>query len=233
VPAIGAPSAADNAVVGDNAPDNNVQAGEASGGGESGNVNAAAAAANAVPRGDERAVTKLREILDDKILGYDAVLEARRRTMEVPHLLGGAAAATPDLGTMVSTGDGRLLNVIMDVSIGQNKVVTSTVDSNWRCLCRAEHSGDSLAGRSGGESERVAVVLADQSYPAAWQCTGKKKCVVVIRIEHGILFDLVEELLIRLRGRYLGAGSVVLMVSETHLALTGTAGYCEDLMTAF
>jgi hypothetical protein len=75
---------------------------------------------------------KLRELMDDKILGYDAVLEARRRTMEVPHLLGGATAVTPDLGTMMNTGDGRLLNVIMDVSIDQNKVVTSTVDSNWR-----------------------------------------------------------------------------------------------------
>jgi hypothetical protein len=152
VPAMVAPPAADNAAGGDNAPGNNVQAGEAGGGDERGNADAAAAA-NAVQRDDERLVTKLREILDDKILGYDAVLEARRRTMEVPHLLGGAAAATSDLGTMMSTGDGRLLNVIMDVSIGQNKVVTSTVDSNWRCLCRAEHSGVSLAGRSGGESE--------------------------------------------------------------------------------
>jgi hypothetical protein len=72
----------------------------------------------------ETAVNKLRECLEDRVLGYDAVLEARRRMLEVPHLLGGPAA--PELGSMLSSGDGRLLHVIMDVSIGQNKVVTST-----------------------------------------------------------------------------------------------------------
>jgi hypothetical protein len=201
---------------------------------EGGSGGTAAAAGSIAERADQQAAVtgKLQEYLDDKVLGYDAVLEARRRIMEVPQLLGGPAAATPDLGSMLSTGDGRLLNVIMDVSIGQNKVVSSTVDNNWRCLCRAEHSGETLAGRGGGETERVAVVLADHSYPAVWQCSGRKRCVVIIRIEHGILFDLVEELLIRLRGRYLGAGSVVMLVSATHMALTGTAGYCEDVMLA-
>jgi uncharacterized membrane protein YgcG len=44
------------------------------------------------------------------------------------------------------------------------------------------------------------------------------------------LFELAEELLMRLRGRYLEAGSLVMMASATHLAMTGTAGYCEDVM---
>jgi hypothetical protein len=66
-----APPAADNAAGGDIAPGNNVQAEEAAGGDERGNADAAGAVANAVQRDDERLVTKLREILDDKILGYD------------------------------------------------------------------------------------------------------------------------------------------------------------------
>jgi hypothetical protein len=76
----------------------------------------------------------------------------------------------------------------------------------------------------------VAVVLADHSNLVAWFCSGRKRCLIVISIEHGTLFDLAEELLVRLRGRYLETGSVVMLVSATHPAMAGTAGYCEDLM---
>jgi hypothetical protein len=178
------------------------------------------------------AAAKLRSALDDKVLGYDAVLAAKRRILEVPHLLGGeAAAAAPDMGSLLSNGDGRTLDVIMDISIGQNKVVTSFVDSYWRCLCRAEHSGEVLAGRSGGDG-RAAIILADQAYPPQWKANGARKCLVVIRMEHRTLFELAEELMDRLRGRFLEAGSVVMMASSTHLAMAGTAAYCEDVMAA-
>jgi hypothetical protein len=180
----------------------------------------------------EAAAAKLRRALDDKILGYDAVLAVKRRILEVPHLLGGdAAAAAPDMGSLLFNGDGRTLDVIMDVSIGQNKVVTASVDSYWRCLCMAEHSGEVMAGRGGGDG-RAAIILADQAYPPYWRANGARKCLVVIRMEHGTLFDLAEELLERLQGRFLEAGSVVMLASSTHLAMAGTAAYCEDMMAA-
>jgi hypothetical protein len=47
-----------------------------------------------------------------------------------------------------------------------------------------------------------------------------------------MLRDLAEELVTRLRGRYVAAGSIIMLFSATNLAVAGTAAYCEDLVEA-
>jgi hypothetical protein len=62
--------------------------------------------------------------------------------------------------------------------------------------------------------------------------TGGQRCVKDIQLEHGSLLNLAEGFIEILRGRYIMAGSVILMYSGTNMARAGTAGYIQDLMAA-
>jgi hypothetical protein len=101
-----------------------------------------------------------------------------------------------------------------------------------RCLCEGSHSTDGFITGRGGDDKPVAIVLADQSYPAMWQGGGDKMCISIIRVEFAMLDELADELAARLRGRHVAAGSIVMLFSATNLAAAGTTGYCEDLVSA-
>jgi hypothetical protein len=58
------------------------------------------------------------------------------------------------------------------------------------------------------------------------------RCIKVMRLEHGSLVDLVEGFIDIIRGRYVVAGSVILLFSGTNMAAAGTAGYIQDLMAS-
>jgi hypothetical protein len=82
----------------------------------------------------------------------------------------------------------------------------------------------------GGGGERVAILLSDQAYPPAWPASGPSRCLAILRVENGTLHELAMELLRRVRGSIIEAGSIIMLFSATHLALSGTAAYCEDLV---
>jgi hypothetical protein len=172
--------------------------------------------------------------LGDKILTYEAILVANVNECKQELLLGGGVAAAPDLGSFISTGDGRLMATKLVLSMGQKKAWSYSFDpGNLKCMCVGSHNVWPLAtarGESRGGPE--VVILADQCCPPAFITSGGQRCVKVIRLEHGSLLHLVEGFIDILRGRYIMAGSVILLFSGTNMARAGTAGYIQDLMAA-
>jgi hypothetical protein len=171
-------------------------------------------------------VEKLRAALGGRALAYDALLEARKRALLVPNILGGDEGQLPDVGTMLSNADGRILKTSMDVNIGMQKTRTASFEKgagSLKCLCKKTHSG--------GDG-RVAIILADQAVPAAWEVTGEAACILILRIEFGYLKELAEELVATVRGLSIASGSIIMLFSATNLAAVGTAAYCQDMVRA-
>jgi hypothetical protein len=75
-----------------------------------------------------------------------------------------------------------------------------------------------------------AFVLTDQCFPAMLPADGKRKCLKVVRLEHGMLGELAAEFANLVKGQFLVAGGVVLLFSSTNLGGAGVAGYTADLM---
>jgi hypothetical protein len=181
----------------------------------------------------EEARLKLRRELGDKQLAYDAILAARKKDLMTKHLLDGEPATTPDVGSMVSTADRRLLRTTMEVSVGQRSATTTNFDPQRLTRnCAGPHSSYKMAGGGGYRAGREAILLTDQAYPPMLEAHGVRRCLKILRIEHGMLIELADALMALLRGRYIAAGSIVLLFSSTNLAVAGTSGYCADLMGA-
>jgi hypothetical protein len=181
----------------------------------------------------EESVQILRKDLGERQLGYEAVLAIRKRDLATKHLLGGEPAAMPDVGSFVSTADRRLLKTTLEVSVGQRRATSTSFDpQRLTCHCLGPHNGFKLAGGGGYRAGREAILLTDQAYPPMLEATGVRRCIKMVRIEHGMLIELADALLDMLRGRYIAAGSIVLLFSASNLAVAGTSGYCADLMGA-
>jgi hypothetical protein len=181
----------------------------------------------------EENVKLIRQRLGGRALTYDAIQAARTRQLRIPNLLGGESKLCTSVGTMLSEGDGRILEVNLETSIGQQKTVTCSFDTaSMQCLCEGSHKSSGLATGRGGDDGRVAIILSDQAYPAHWVGGGDKACVRILRVEYAMLYELAEELIIKLRGRYVAAGSIIMIFSATNLAAAGTAAYCEDLVSS-
>jgi uncharacterized membrane protein YgcG len=135
---------------------------------------------------------------------------------------------------MISNGDQRTLAATLDINLGQQKVVTASFNTTTlECKCDASHAKKKLATYRHKEKGGMEVIfLTDQSYPATLPVHGARKCIKVLRVEHGLLSDLTAELTSLLKGHYLEAGGAVMLFSATNLAGAGLAGYCADLMHA-
>jgi hypothetical protein len=75
--------------------------------------------------------------------------------------------------------------------------------------------------------------MADQNFPASLpveDCGGE--CMKIIRVEDGTLLELVAVLLEATRGFVVPAGSVVVIVSASHLAWVGAAAYAKEFTVA-
>jgi hypothetical protein len=96
-----------------------------------------------------------------------------------------------------------------------------------QCRLKGWDSG----GSSGGAGDsRVAIILVDQAAPATWETPANVACIRISRIESGMLQELGEELVSRLRRTHLVAGTLVMLFSVTNLAAAGKAAYCLDLV---
>ena len=83
---------------------------------------------------------------------------------------------------------------------------------------------------SGVEDDRKVLILSDQNFPAALPVSDGL-CISVLRIEHSALSELSDMAAELLRSGSLPKGSLVMIVSVSHLARVGTATYCQDLVT--
>jgi hypothetical protein len=112
----------------------------------------------------EEEVARLKAGLGNKLLDYEAILAARLRDLATPHLLDSPAAAAPDVGNMLSTGDGRLLNVWLDINMAQKLVTTASFNPDtMRCYCSGPHSRFRIASTGGGQRPgKEAFLLTDQ-----------------------------------------------------------------------
>jgi uncharacterized membrane protein YgcG len=176
--------------------------------------------------------TTLRGRLGDRVLAYDAVLKEKRRRLTVSNLVGGGLVEMPEVGSMLSNGDQRILSANLSISLGQYKIATYSFNTaTMMCQCDGEHSGVKIAGGGGERAGGMeAFLLVDQSYPAILPAHGKRKCLKIVRLEHGMLQELASEFVSLMKGRFLEAGGLVLLFSATNLAAAGIAGYTADLM---
>jgi hypothetical protein len=132
------------------------------------------------------------------------------------------------VGSMNPPGDTDVLRTFRGVRMQRagdmvNQYITMSIDpSNLQCLsCREEHPV--LQG-----NKPVTVFLSDENFIPMWPGTEADKCAVVIRIEGGTLFELVD-----LFGDVFGKsglpeGSVVLIGSANHLHRWGTSQFAAD-----
>ncbi len=72
----------------------------------------------------------------------------------------------------------------------------------------------------GGGDARQCFVLSDQNFPGSLPCSSGE-CLKIIRIENGMLREIVECFLDLIKGRELSAGSTVVIFSATHLLMRG------------
>jgi hypothetical protein len=175
------------------------------------------------------------ESMSDDILQYRAVNNEKARIMEVTDLRTGETKPGPDLGSMLTSLDGRMRIVDLEVNLGQKMVWTYSISRRtMECIgCSKHFNVISFPRRgTGGRGGLQAVWLCDQSMPPILPSSSELGCVKIFRMEHGMLADLADGLVRLLSARQIAAGSVVLLCSLTNMAIAGTVGYANDLMAA-
>jgi hypothetical protein len=136
---------------------------------------------------------------------------------------------------MIEMGDGRMLSGELKLSISSKKIITSSFDNNCLCLnCDLHKSRPALrtieeAGPAGAPQ---AIILSDQNFAPQLPVSGQQQCIKVLRIKHGKLIELAEELLARVGNRRVPPGSLILLSSVTHLSNVGLSAYIADYLEA-
>jgi hypothetical protein len=111
-----------------------------------------------------------------------------------------------------------------------NPNISASVTVGLGCLaCELLHSyKDSITARV-----TLAVILSDQSFPPILPANDDK-CVVVVRVEDGLLSEI-EQAFLDHFAKYVGPigslprGRVILMGSVSHLGSRGLASYASDM----
>jgi hypothetical protein len=188
-----------------------------------------------VSSGREEEARIFYEKLPVNVLEYEAVNRSGRESLRGMRADGGQII-TPDLGSFVSTADGRLLTVGFRSSLPDKKNVTTSFDPiKMECYgCPIHHAEKMWKPKGSSEASSLqgeAFLLTDQSYPPVLP-TAVQSCLKIVRREHGTLMELATELLHMTRGMVVGKKTVVLLHSLSHMARAGTEGYIEDFLMA-
>ena len=180
------------------------------------------------------------EFRTDSVGGkYVAIKNYRADKLSCPDLMGGHSANNSQklfFGSFRNCSDFRadLTFEVNDIATMSNTSSTfdlKTFDCN-NCKKHSVMHRGSAAGAGGGDDREV-IVLSDQNFPAALPASSSgKKCVAVLRIEFGSLSELTDLFLSIASSAHFNAGSVVVIMSASHLARVGTAAYCGDLVRA-
>ena len=123
---------------------------------------------------------------------------------------------------------------------GQNlsfSVAKPSKDGRDDLLCLACPARHSHADRMARDGKPVVIVLADQSFPAVLPAAGGD-CVIVVRVEDGMLSELDSAFSDRFRAFLrphgsLTPGSVVLVGSLSHLRAGGLQDYAENFAKTY
>jgi hypothetical protein len=167
---------------------------------------------------------------------FFTIRAARFRSQKVTTLGGvpgfsrsGGDSGRPDVGFRVD-GDMRSFTIMNFHRTDANRNISSSVTVDLGCLaCATPHSikDNASAGLP------IVVVLADQAFPP--MIPGRDgKCIVIIRVEDGFLFELEQafvDIFVELLGPRgsLSRGSVILVGSVSHLGGRGLVSYATDL----
>jgi len=159
---------------------------------------------------------------------YISVAALKKSSMTNPNIMHGGRVEreTDQIGSFDSKRDGRIaLCHIRSVIEKKQNISTSFSPKNLTCSscpARGEHPV------CGEEGPRQCFVLSDQNFPGCVPVPAGE-CLKIIRIENGMLGELVGCFLDLFRGKILPAGSTVVLFSATHLLMRGLSGYISDL----
>jgi hypothetical protein len=167
-------------------------------------------------------------------LEYEAVQKKNLELMSAWNCDTGENTEAPKLGSFINTMDGRVMKTGIRTSLNQKRIATASFHvPTWKCIGCTGHEGSKFwRDKRDKDNHKEVIVLADQAYPPILPCHGKQQCIKIIRVENGSIQSLTSEFLNLGRGYTLGTGSVVLIFSASHMAMAGTAGYVEDLLSA-
>jgi hypothetical protein len=186
-------------------------------------------------KAQEKLVSDVRNRLDSEIMLYDAILDANKRATAASNLLGGPAEQANGLKSLAELGDGRFLSGGLQLCISAKKTVSTSFDTNWKCLRCGQHKQEEafkIRGVADSYSPRQVVVIADQSFPACLPTDGQHDCYKIIIVENCSLEDGTVEFLKRLGNRRVPKGTVILMFSAAHLVNVGLSQYIQDFLEA-
>ena len=108
-----------------------------------------------------------------------------------------------------------------------SRITTSSSFDTKRLVCNTCVSGvhGALAGRDG---QPVAMVAADQSFPACVPSTSTGECLRIVRVEDGTLQEILHALADAIGQHKLGTGTIIALGSLSHMAEVGSAQYLTD-----
>jgi hypothetical protein len=134
------------------------------------------------------------------------------------------------MGFLISgNGRGFAISNFHRTDVGRNISISATAD--FVCLsCGRAHSYKD--GAAAGKP--LVVVLSDQNFPPMLP-SGRGDCVLVIRVEDGLLSEIESTFIDYVFGGGmteggLPVGSVVIVGSVSHLGTRGLGSYAEDLV---
>ena len=182
----------------------------------------------------EGAIEELKKSMGSHRLTYEAVRAANIKSLAAPYLQSGEPVIDRSLmtdGDFFSTADGVVLRMHMESNLPR-KTNTAYSFNPWRmtcgnCLGAVNHSVlGSAMDQLDNTAGREAILLSDYSYPPVLPSSSSQNCLRIIRLENGNILELTNILLVKLRGRKLCDGSIVMIFSAAHLAQVGLHAYC-------
>jgi hypothetical protein len=135
----------------------------------------------------------------DDILQYRAVNNVSARIMEAVDLRTGKTTPGPDLGSMLTSLDGRMRIVDLEVNLGQKMTWTNSISRRtMECIRCSKHFNVTSFPRkgTGGRGGLQAVWLCNRSMLPILPSSSQLGCVKIFRMEHGMLADLADGLVL-------------------------------------
>jgi hypothetical protein len=181
---------------------------------------------------------------------YFTVRKDREKMMVTRHLNGGSVDGTGStvhgttvskvetIGNFANPGDRRHNHTMHRFDFRNNRNLSTSFDtSTLKCTtCIGEHVvlRREIEGGDVSYDTPSVFVLMDQNFPSMVPVggVGTGTCMKIIQIEHGMLAELVSVFLEITKGFSIPAGTVVLLASASHMALSGTADYASDFVRA-
>jgi hypothetical protein len=159
---------------------------------------------------------------------YRAISALKKSNMTNPSIMNGGRAEREEgkAGSFCVPGDGRASICHFRSVIEKKQFISTSFDpKNLLCSSCPDRGAHPVFG---GEGVRQCFVLSDQNFPGSLPCASGE-CLKIVRIENGMLGEIVGCFLDLIKGRELPAGSTVAIFSATHLMMRGLSGYVKDL----